>query len=104
MGVVLICFYIARDRIELLLDEDSPFLELMPLAGYGQENSAPGASLVAGIGLVSGVECVITASVNTIKGGSLNEATLIKSGRLSEIAMENRLPTISLIQSVCICI
>ena len=91
---------LARDRIELLLDEDSPFLELLPLAGFGQDNSTAGASLVAGIGLVCGVECIITANVNTIKGGSVNEATLLKSSRLAEISIENRLPTISLIQSV----
>lgn len=90
---------LARDRIELLLDEDSPFLELLPLAGFGQDTSTAGASLVAGIGLICGVECMITASVNTIKGGSVNEATLLKSNRLAEITMENRLPTISLVQS-----
>lgn len=93
-------WFIARDRVELLLDEDTPFLELLPLAGYGQEDTAPGASLIAGIGIVSGVECLITSSVSTIKGGSLNESTLWKSSRIAEIGMENRLPTISLIQSV----
>jgi len=58
-----------------------------------------GASLVGGIGLVCGVECMIIANVYTIKGGSMNEATVLKSARLAEIAAENRLPTISLIQS-----
>lgn len=49
---------------------------------------------------MSGVECLITANVSTIKGGSLNESTLFKSARIAEIGIENRLPTISLIQSV----
>lgn len=89
----------ARERIELLLDEDSPFLELMPLAGLGQDETAVGASLVAGIGLVNGVECMVSASVATIKGGSLNEVTLLKSARLAEIAEENGLPAIGLVQS-----
>lgn len=90
---------LARQRVELLLDEDSPFLEICALAGIGQEQSATGASLICGIGLVSGVECMITSNVYTIKGGSLNEASLFRGGRASEIARENRLPTVSLIQS-----
>eukprot|EP01095_Lingulamoeba_sp_RSL-Kostka_P004047 TRINITY_DN15137_c0_g1_i1.p1 TRINITY_DN15137_c0_g1~~TRINITY_DN15137_c0_g1_i1.p1 ORF type:complete len:571 (+),score=221.77 TRINITY_DN15137_c0_g1_i1:140-1852(+) len=90
---------LARDRVELLLDEDSPFLELCTLAGYEQENTAIGASMICGIGLVCGVECLIKANVNTIKGGSINEATGFKSGRSEQIAWENCLPTINLIQS-----
>lgn len=89
----------ARDRLELLLDEDSPFLELMAFAGWDQEDTATGASLVSGIGLVCGVECLVSSNVATIKGGSLNESTLAKSGRLADIADENHLPSISLIQS-----
>lgn len=89
---------LARDRIELLLDQDSPFLELMPLAGWDQD-AALGGSIVAGIGLVSGVECLISASVPTIKGGAVNEITLAKTARLSQIANENCLPSISLVQS-----
>eukprot|EP01094_Clydonella_sp_ATCC50884_P001894 TRINITY_DN11431_c0_g1_i1.p1 TRINITY_DN11431_c0_g1~~TRINITY_DN11431_c0_g1_i1.p1 ORF type:complete len:543 (+),score=213.94 TRINITY_DN11431_c0_g1_i1:137-1765(+) len=90
---------LARERVELILDEDSPFLELCPLAGYGQDGVAVGASVIGGIGLVSGVECLVTASIPTIKGGSVNEMTLLKSGRLAEIAWENRLPMINMIQS-----
>eukprot|EP01114_Cavostelium_apophysatum_P013006 TRINITY_DN3061_c0_g1_i2.p1 TRINITY_DN3061_c0_g1~~TRINITY_DN3061_c0_g1_i2.p1 ORF type:complete len:544 (+),score=79.24 TRINITY_DN3061_c0_g1_i2:64-1632(+) len=89
----------ARDRVELLLDQDSPFLELCPLAGWGQEDVTLGGSVVAGIGLVSGVECMITASVYTIKGGSLNAASAEKGRRISEIAFQNRLPVVSLIQT-----
>ena len=89
---------LARDRVELLLDQDSPFLELMPLAGWEQD-CALGGSIVSGIGLVSGVECLISASVPTIKGGSVNEVTLAKSARIAQIAAENNLPSISLIQS-----
>lgn len=61
---------LARERINLLLDEDSPFLELMPLAGLGQDDTPVGGGIVAGIGLVSGVECIVSASVYTIKGGN----------------------------------
>lgn len=90
---------LARDRIELVLDQDSPYLELMPLAGYGQDGIELGGSLVGGIGLVCGVECMVSASVSTIKGGAMNEVSVMKSLRLSEIAYENRLPCIALIQS-----
>jgi len=89
---------LARDRIELILDEDSPFLELMPLAGWGQDESV-GAGIVCGIGLICGVECIISASIPTIKGGSINPISLEKSRRLAEIALENRLPSITLLQS-----
>jgi len=90
---------LARDRVALLLDEDSPFFELCALAGNGQEGSTTGAGSIAGIGLVNGVECMITANVPTIKGGAVTEANLIKGARINEITKENRLPTIALIQS-----
>ncbi|KAI9251812.1 carboxyl transferase [Phascolomyces articulosus] len=89
----------ARERIQLLLDEDSPFLELCALAGYGQEDMTVGGSIVAGIGLVSGVLCIVSATVPTLFGGAMNEASVLKSGRIHQIAMENRLPTITLTQS-----
>ncbi|KAI7847313.1 carboxyl transferase [Circinella umbellata] len=89
----------ARERIQLILDEDSPFLELCALAGYGQEDMTVGGSIVAGIGLVSGVLCVVSATVPTLFGGAMNEASVLKSGRIHQIAMENRLPTITLTQS-----
>ena len=89
----------ARERIELLLDEDSPYLELLPMAGYGTKPIAVGGTVTAGIGVVGGVMCMIIANIPTIKGGSVDKVTLQKSGRLYEIAMQNRLPTISLVES-----
>jgi acyl-CoA carboxylase subunit beta len=88
-----------RERVELLLDRDSYFLELCPLAGKDVPGHSPGASLVGGIGVVSGVECLITASEATVKGGAISEFGAAKSGRLSDIAAENRLPSISMIES-----
>ena len=87
-----------RERIELLVDEDSPFLELCPLAAYGSQ-FAVGASVVAGIGVVEGVECMIVANDPTIKGGTSNPWTLRKILRCNDIAMSNRLPVISLVES-----
>ena len=88
-----------RERIAMLIDRDSHFLELCALAGYEVSGHKPGASLVAGIGVVSGVECMITASESTVKGGAINEMGVRKSGRMSEIAEQNRLPSISMIES-----
>jgi len=88
-----------RDRIELLLDEGSFFLEIAPLAGYGLENETPGAGVVGGVGLVSGRECLITANEATVKGGATGEAGLWKNARLADIARENRLPGILLVES-----
>jgi acetyl-CoA carboxylase carboxyltransferase component len=89
---------LARERIELLLDEDSPFLELSTLAGYGT-NFTVGGSVVGGIGVVSGVECLIVANDPTVKGGASNPSSLKKSLRLHEIALQNRLPVITLVES-----
>ena len=89
---------LARERIELLLDEGSAFLELMPLAGWGSDFTV-GASLVTGIGVVEGVECMIVANDPTVKGGASNPWTLKKSYRAAQIAHENRLPTINLVES-----
>jgi acetyl-CoA carboxylase carboxyltransferase component len=88
----------ARERIELLVDADSPFLELCPLAAYGSAFQV-GASLVTGIGAVSGVECMIVANDPTVKGGTSNPWTLRKILRANQIAFENRLPVISLVES-----
>ncbi|MCA9522928.1 MAG: acyl-CoA carboxylase subunit beta, partial [Myxococcales bacterium] len=88
-----------RERIELLLDRDSYFLELCPLAGHGIKGIDPGAGTVGGVGVVNGVECIITCSEATVKGGAINEYGLIKSLRIGEIGVENRLPAISLIES-----
>ncbi|HUL98219.1 MAG TPA: carboxyl transferase domain-containing protein, partial [Mycobacterium sp.] len=87
-----------RERIELLIDPDSPFLELSPLAAYGTE-FAVGASAVVGIGVVSGVECLLVANDPTVKGGTSNPWTLRKILRANQIALENRLPVISLVES-----
>ena len=88
-----------RERVELLLDRDSHFLELCPLAGYGMGGVTTGGSVVGGIGVVSGVECLITASESTVKGGAITEIGLKKSLRLAEISTMNRLPSITLAES-----
>ena len=88
-----------RERVELLLDRDSYFLELCPLAGKDVPGHTPGATIIGGIGRVSGVECLITASESTVKGGAISEMSAWKSGRLSDIAEHNRLPSISMIES-----
>ena len=88
-----------RERVELLLDRDSHFLEICPLAGHGIRGVTPGASVVAGVGLVSGVECLLSASEATVKGGAINEWGLLKTQRLGEVAGANRLPTINMVQS-----
>jgi acetyl-CoA carboxylase carboxyltransferase component len=87
-----------RERIELLLDRDSPFLELSPLAAWGSSFQV-GGSIVTGIGVVSGVECVIIAHEPTVKGGTMNPYTLKKNLRALEIARVNRLPLINLVES-----
>lgn len=87
-----------RERIELLVDEGSAFLELSPLAGWGSDFTV-GASVVTGIGVIEGVECMITANDPSVKGGASNPWTVKKIFRASQIAEENRLPTVSLVES-----
>ncbi|MEU6482564.1 carboxyl transferase domain-containing protein [Streptomyces sp. NPDC046887] len=89
---------LARERIELLLDPDAPFLELSPLAAWGSDYPV-GGSMVTGIGVVEGVECLITANDPTVRGGSSNPWTLKKALRANEIARANRLPCIALVES-----
>jgi acetyl-CoA carboxylase carboxyltransferase component len=89
---------LARERIELLLDPDSPFLELSPLAAWGTEYPV-GAALIAGIGVIEDTECVITASDPTVRGGSSNPWTLRKALRANEIARINSLPVVNLVES-----
>jgi acetyl-CoA carboxylase carboxyltransferase component len=89
---------LARERVELLLDRDAHFLELSPLAAWGTEFTV-GASLVTGIGVVSGVECVLVAHDPTVRGGAANPYSLRKSLRALEIARRNRLPVINLVES-----
>jgi len=88
----------ARERIELLLDRDSPFLELSPYAAWGTDFPV-GASTVTGIGVVEGVEVMVVANDPTVRGGTSNPYTLRKGGRAHEIAETNRLPYISLVES-----
>jgi len=90
---------LARERIDTLLDKDSPYLDLLPFAGYGRESFAIGGTMSAGIGLVSGNLCIIIANIATIKGGAIDQVTLEKAMRLNEIALENRLPAIYLVES-----
>ena len=87
-----------RERVELLIDRDTAFLELSPLAAWGTEYHV-GASVVNGIGVVSGVECVIQASDPTVRGGASNPYTVRKTLRSFEIARANRLPLIQLTES-----
>jgi acetyl-CoA carboxylase carboxyltransferase component len=87
-----------RERIELLLDRDSPFLELQPFMAWHTDFHV-GASNVCGIGVVEGVECIVGASDATIRGGTSNPFTLRKSLRSQEIALVNRLPLINLVES-----
>ena len=89
---------LAHERIELLLDEDSPFLEFSTVAAYGTQFHV-GASLVTGIGVISGTECVIIAHDPTVRGGASNPYTWKKVLRALTIARENRLPCINLVES-----
>ncbi|WP_107765964.1 acyl-CoA carboxylase subunit beta [Nocardioides terrigena] len=89
---------LARERIELLVDPGSAFLELSPLAGWGSDFTV-GASVVTGIGVIEGVECMITANDPTVKGGASNPWTVRKIFRASQIAEENGLPTVALVES-----
>jgi acetyl-CoA carboxylase carboxyltransferase component len=90
----------ARERIERLLDPDTPFLELSPLAAHGlYEGEVPSAGMVTGLGKISGKLCVVVANDATVKGGTYYPLTIRKHLRAQEIALENRLPTVSLVDS-----
>src|SRR6187455_2906110 len=89
-----------RDRIVRLLDPGSPFLELSPLAAYDMyDGDAPGAGLVTGIGRVSGREVMVVANDATVKGGTYFPLTVKKHLRAQEIALQNRLPCVYLVDS-----
>ena len=91
---------LVRDRIDALLDPGSPFLELSPLAAYGQYGGeVPAAGIVTGIGRVAGRECVVVANDATVKGGTYYPLTVKKHLRAQEVAAENRLPCIYLVDS-----
>jgi acetyl-CoA carboxylase carboxyltransferase component len=87
-----------RERIAYLLDDDAPFLELSPLAGWGSDDPL-GGGLVTGIGTVSGTDCMIIANDPTVKGGSQSPTAVQKGLRAMTIARENRLPLVSLTES-----
>ncbi len=89
-----------RERLDLLFDPGTPFLELSPLAAYGMyNNEAPCAGIVTGIGVVHGREVLVVANDATVKGGTYFPETIKKHVRAQEIAMENRLPCIYLVDS-----
>lgn len=87
-----------RERIQYLLDDDSAFLELSPLAGWGSDDPL-GAGMVTGIGTVRGTEVLISANDPTVKGGSQSPSSVAKGLRAMEIARVNRLPMVSLTES-----
>ena len=89
-----------RERIRLLLDPGSPFLELSQLAALGMyEDDAPGAGLITGVGRVSGQECMVVVNDATVKGGTYYPMTVKKHLRAQEIALQNRLPCLYLVDS-----
>ena len=89
-----------RQRIDALLDDGTPFLEMSQLAAYGMyENAVPSAGIVTGIGRVSGVECMIVANDATVKGGTYFPMTVKKHLRAQEVAQQNNLPCIYLVDS-----
>ena len=89
-----------RDRVNELLDPGTPFLEFSQLAAYGMyQDEAPGAGVITGIGRIAGVECVIVCNDATVKGGTYYPVTVKKHVRAQEIAAENRLPCVYLVDS-----
>lgn len=88
-----------RERIQLLLDEDSPFLALGGLAGYGQPGLPEGNPMCAGVGVVCGIECMIVSNIFTVGAGSMNDITGATWLRASQISHENKLPFIQLLES-----
>ncbi|MBI3782177.1 MAG: methylcrotonoyl-CoA carboxylase [Deltaproteobacteria bacterium] len=91
---------LARERIDALVDPNTPFLELSPLAAYGMFNDeAPSAGIATGIGVIQGRETMIVANDATVKGGTYYPLTVKKHLRAQEIALENRLPCVYLVDS-----
>jgi 3-methylcrotonyl-CoA carboxylase beta subunit len=94
-----------RDRVQMLLDPGTPFLEIAPMAAFGMykeangNDAAPCAGVIAGIGRVSGIECVIVCNDATVKGGTYYPLTVKKHLRAQEVAQQNRLPCIYLVDS-----
>jgi geranyl-CoA carboxylase beta subunit len=94
---------VPHERIQLLLDAGSPFVELLGLIGYqmfdDKDGSDAGGGVISGIGFVNGVRCLISASNSAIKGGTMSPMGVQKTIRLQEIALENKLPVITLTES-----
>ena len=91
---------LARERIDLLLDPNTPFLELSALAAYGQYGEGfPSAGIVTGIGVIHGQEVVVIANDATVKGGTYVKETIRKHLRAQEIAMQNKLPCVYMVDS-----
>ncbi|MBT4333360.1 MAG: methylcrotonoyl-CoA carboxylase [Candidatus Cloacimonetes bacterium] len=91
---------LARERIDLLIDANTPFLELSPMAAYDQyDNQFPSAGIVTGIGVIHGKETAIIANDATVKGGTYTQETIKKHVRMQEVAMENGLPCVYLVDS-----
>jgi 3-methylcrotonyl-CoA carboxylase beta subunit len=90
---------LARERIDFLVDAGTPFLELSTLAGYKMYGDVPCGGIVTGIGRVAGIDCMIVANDATIKGGTYYPITVKKHLRAQEIAMQNKLPCIYLVDS-----
>jgi len=91
---------LARERIDLLVDPNTPFLELSPLAAYDMyDNEFPSAGIITGIGVIHGRETIIIANDATVKGGTYMKETIKKHIRAQEIAMENKLPCVYLVDS-----
>ena len=89
-----------RDRVQMLLDPGTPFLELSQLAAYGMYgDAAPSAGIITGVGRIAGRECVIVCNDATVKGGTYYPITVKKHLRAQEVARENRLPCIYLVDS-----
>src|SRR6202012_2527335 len=93
-----------RERVALVLDPGSPFLELSTLAGYmfdvaDADKSVPGGGVVAGIGFVSGIRCMVSANDSGIDAGALHPSGLDKTLRVQELALENKLPYVQLVES-----
>src|SRR5574337_108155 len=93
-----------RERVALLLDPQTPFLELATLAGFGHDNpdperSVPGGGVIGGIGFVGGVRCLVSASDAGIDAGALQPMGLEKALRLQALALENKLPYVQLVES-----
>jgi len=92
-----------RERLNLLLDQDSPFIELCALAGYkmydDKDGSTAGGGFIAGIGYVSGIRCIVQLNNSAIKGGTISPSGLEKTLRVQQIALENKLPLVTLAES-----